>query len=134
MESNNINNDNVKEKKIILTKQEEIELLIKRNNNGENLSNKEKKILNAHEKFMSEKSLMEEEFRSGLSSFSLTVNGRSSSHKKVIDKDKSIIEELEFSDDEDYGPTLSATDIIVPSFTLTAPQRVLFRYIINISI
>jgi ATP-binding cassette subfamily F protein 1 len=130
LENSHSKTNNGKEKKVILSKQEEIELLIKKDNSGEHLSNKERKMLKAHAKFVAEESIMEEEFHSGLSSFSLTVSGRSTSHKKIKDKKKSninIIDEQEISDeDEDTGPTLSATDVIVPCFTLTAPHRVLF--------
>ena len=107
-------------KKPALTRQEEIAAILAKVSANEPLSNKEKKLLKKHEEEQAEEMSMHQEFESGLANYSLSISGRGA---MVVSDDE--------DDDEDGGDgvkrkTLSATDVIVPCFTITAPHRVLF--------
>ena len=108
-------------KKPVLSRQEEIAVILAKVSANESLSNKEKKLLKKHEEEQAEEVAMHQEFESGLANYSLSISGRGA---MVASDDE---------DDEDEGggdgvkrKTLSATDVIVPCFTITAPHRVLF--------
>ena len=108
-------------KKPAMTRQEEVAAILAKVSANEPLSNKEKKLLKKHEEEQAEDMAMHREFESGLANYSLSISGRGA---MVASDDE---------EDEDDGggdavkrKTLSATDVIVPCFTITAPHRVLF--------
>lgn len=95
--------------KVVMTRREELDMLQEKEQAGEKLSNQEKKKLAKYKDELEEEVIMQEEYESGLDSFALTLGGKST------------------GGEGEEGETLSAVDIIVPSFTITAPNRVLFQ-------
>ena len=91
-----------------LTRAEEIALIREKADSGGSLSNKEKKTLKKWEEHEEEEMSRTKEFQSGLGCFTLTLGGKSTGEEESIE-------------------VLSAVDVVVPSFTITAPARVLFN-------
>ncbi|KAJ1632063.1 hypothetical protein T492DRAFT_868964 [Pavlovales sp. CCMP2436] len=77
---------------------------------GGKLSNKEKKLLSQLDSRVQDEAAEVAEIDSGLSAFSLSVRGSTVAEGEEADKD-----------------SVSATDVIVPCFSVNAPARVLFR-------
>ena len=109
-ESNSMSGKAKKEKKdkVHMTRREELDMLKEKELAGEKLSNRERKMLTKYQEELEEEVAMQEEYSAGLESFSLTLGGKSTG-------------------EEGEGETYSAVDIVVPSFTITAPNRVLFQ-------
>lgn len=106
--------------KKVLTAQEEIETVRAKLAANEPLSSKEKKLLKKHEESEAEENALMKEYESGLANYSLSIGGKGA----MIDSD----EEKDGDDDvNQQRRTVSACDVIVPSFTITAPHRVLFH-------
>mmetsp|Transcript_7212 Transcript_7212/g.7306 ORF Transcript_7212/g.7306 Transcript_7212/m.7306 type:complete len:844 (+) Transcript_7212:246-2777(+) len=96
-------------KKIILTKKEELDLILLKIENNEVLSNKESKILKKHELESSVAKHEEEEHSTGLSNYSLSIQSKNTKNNN------------------DEMKVLSAVDIIIPNFSISVPHRVLFN-------
>ena len=98
-----------------LTRQEELDSIQLKVDNNETLSNRDLKLLKKHEQSRSIDSAIALEFNSGLSNYSLSIGGKGI---QTASDDESEI---------NISKTLSARDIIVPNFSITAPHRVLFN-------
>ena len=98
-----------------MTRQEELDSVQQKVNNNETLSNRDLKFLKKHEQSRSMESAIALEFSSGLSNYSLSIGGKGI---QTASDDESEI---------NISKTLSARDIIVPNFSITAPHRILFN-------
>ena len=97
-----------------MTRQEELENLQRKVANNEVLSNKDLKFLKKHEQEVSADTAMAQEYATGLSNYSLSIGG------------KGITTASDDENEVNISKTLSARDIIVPNFSISAPHRVLF--------
>lgn len=98
-----------------LSRQEELESIQLRAANNETLSNRDLKILRKHEREVSTDTAMEMNYATGLSNYSLSIGG------------KGIQTASDDENEVDITKTVSARDIIVPNFSISAPHRILFR-------
>ena len=98
-----------------MTRQEELENIHNRVANNEILSNKDLKFLKKHEQEVSADAAMAQEYATGLSNYSLSIGG------------KGIATASDDENEVNISKTLSARDIIVPNFSISAPHRVLFN-------
>ena len=60
-----------------MTRREELDMLKEKEQAGEKLSNKEKKLLSKYKEELEEEFAMQEEYSAGLESFALTLGGKS---------------------------------------------------------
>ena len=97
-----------------MTRQEELENIQSRLANNEVLNNRDLKFLKKHEQEVSADAAMEMEYATGLSNYSLSIGG------------KGITTASDDESEVNISKTLSARDVIVPNFSISAPHRVLF--------
>ena len=99
---------------VVMTREQELASIKLRIANNEEISNKDMKFLRKHEEEESADAAMAKEYATGLSNYSLSIGG------------KGITTGSDDENEVDISKTLSARDIIVPNFSISAPHRVLF--------
>lgn len=92
------------------SRQEELEKIQLRAANNESLSNRDLKLLRKHEREVSTETAIEMNYATGLSNYSLSIGG------------KGIQTASDDENEVNISKTVSAKDIIVPNFSISAPH------------